>query len=215
MVLANPRADLPVCPLSPSISPHFSTFALAPEYLLPQNHAAVFKPIRTPSREPKQDTEDTFLARTLSTPSTITRWQSFYVPRSSPGRVAPSIHFSEAGRPCGELHILLTLASGMNGKDGIAHGGLVSVLFDELITALANFHREELTSGYTATLKVDYKAPVTTPGSYLLRAWLDERSGGRKAWVKGDIVGVDKDDELIVLAKGEGLVLDVRKSAKL
>ena len=59
----------------------------------------------------------------------------------------------------------------------------------------------------TATMTVDYKAPIATPGIVLCRGWPIEVSG-RKIWVKAVI----EDGTGRVLAAGKALFIKDRES---
>jgi len=78
------------------------------------------------------------------------------------------------------------------------------LLLDEVIGSIAESERAEDQSTMTAYLKVDYKAPVRTPGTVLCRAWLERREG-RKMGGKGTV----EDGRGEVLALGEALFLIV------
>jgi thioesterase superfamily protein 4 len=151
------------------------------------------RPFTSSSRVPPQSsssTRETFVSRTLSTPDTISAWQSFFkLPTSS----KPS-----------EVLYLLKLGSGLNGHHNLAHGGFVSVVMDDVIGNAVDFERPKDKSTMTAYLKVDYRKPVKTPGVLLARGWL-ERMEGRKMWGRGTI----EDGEGNVLADGEALFLVV------
>lgn len=49
-------------------------------------------------------------------------------------------------------------------------------------------HCTDNTVAYTATMTVDYKKTVSTPGELLVRSWLEGRSEGRKHWVKAEVL---------------------------
>jgi acyl-coenzyme A thioesterase THEM4 len=151
----------------------------------------ILRPFLSRSRiRRKTSTGDTFISQTLSTPDTIPALQSFFKPATS------SEQF--------EVIYLLKLGSGLNGHHDLAHGGLLSVILDEVIGTAADYERPEGKSTMTAYLKVDYRRPVRTPGVLLARAWL-EKMEGRKMWGRG----VVEDGEGNVLADGEALFLVV------
>ena len=62
------------------------------------------------------------------------------------------------------------------------------------------------TAPATATMTVDYKAEISTPGVVLCRGWA-ESVEGRKIWVKG----VVEDGEGRVLAVGRALFVAARE----
>ncbi len=58
----------------------------------------------------------------------------------------------------------------------------------------------------TASLKVDYKKPVRTPGTIPCRAWLEKREG-KKMWESGTV----EDVEGAIMAMGEALFVLVER----
>ena len=82
----------------------------------------------------------------------------------------------------------------------------MSLLLDEVIGTAADNLRPHDKSMMTAFLKVDYKAPVRTPGTVMCRAWVD-KSSGKKMYGKGTV----EDGEGKVLASGEALFIIIDK----
>ena len=70
------------------------------------------------------------------------------------------------------LHV--TLDPGFEGLPGRAHGGIVASLFDEAMGQVLYMEGER---GFTAWLRVDYRAPVLTGVPIEIRARLKEREG--------------------------------------
>ena len=66
-----------------------------------------------------------------------------------------------------------------SGAPGIAHGGAVATVVDDVLGFLLYVARAP---GVTRRLEVDYLAPVLTGVSYTVRARIDRRDG-RKLWV--------------------------------
>jgi len=95
----------------------------------------------------------------------------------------------------------------MNGFQDIAHGGFVAVMLDEIIGMACEFRQEGRVFTMTAYLNVTYKKPVRTPGTVLLRGWVDRRQG-RKIWGKGTV----EDGEGNVLSQGEALFVQLKGS---
>lgn len=166
-------------------------------------------------RNPKASTEDELLAVSLNSPTTISHHLALYrVPQSSPFRssfsttatpLSPLPQSSSASSSAvadgvadgvREMKLLVTLGAGLNGWPGICHGGAIATLIDEFMGALMNVHRKErvaaghadsgLGNTLTAKLEVEYKAPVTTPGTYVITVEF-EKIEGRKLWVVGRI----------------------------
>lgn len=151
--------------------------------------------IETPTRVPKTTTEDAFVSKTLATEGTIRAWETFYVGSDS---------IPAADKSIAQLYILVSLGGELDGHCGIVHGGFISVLMDEAMTLLAHFHNSPGTTCFTASLQVDYKKPVPTPNSYLCKVWLENRSSGRKLWIKATLENADYE----MLAAGQTLVLE-------
>ena len=103
---------------------------------------------------------------------------------------------------------LLSLGTGLDGKTGRAHGGFCALVLDDFTGTTAAIVSGAIAPA-TATITVEYKAPVETPGVVLCRAWALEKSG-RKTWVEGTM----EDGGGNVLAKARALFLDP-KPAKL
>ena len=169
-------------------------------------------PIRTYSRRPKPSGEDSLIAGTLSTPDTIPAWQSFYrlFPKNSnESQSASSSQNSEGDRGpvAGEMLNLVSLGPGLNGHPRLAHGGIISVILDEITGSLAYLHLEKGSSAFTAYLNVTYKKPLPTPGIVLCRGWLEKRSMGRKLYLRATV----EDGMGAVYAEGECLYIQAVK----
>lgn len=103
-------------------------------------------------------------------------------------------------RPCSEPDsvsehedcFLMSLGTGLDGRPGRGHGGFTSLLMDQGTgsTAVRSARDPRDDPPATATMSVDYLAPIDTPGVYLMRSWVIELSG-RKVWVKGVIQNGD------------------------
>lgn len=158
-----------------------------------------FTPIETLSRQPNDSTEDSLIAETLNSKATIRLWASFY-------RAVREGERQNADTPLGELLCVLVCGTGMNGHAGLAHGGFISFVLDEVLTMLAGIHRTPGSDRYTVSLNVDLKKPIPTPCTILARAELESRSHGRKYWLRGSI----EDGNGTVYATATCLVLDVK-----
>ncbi|KAI5357561.1 Putative Thioesterase domain, HotDog domain superfamily [Septoria linicola] len=95
-------------------------------------------------------------------------------------------------RPCSESDsvskwehcYLLSVGHGIDGRTGRGHGGFSSLVLDHLTGTAAHRENQRAEPPATATMTVDYKAPVSTPCVILARSWPIEISG-RKIWLKG------------------------------
>lgn len=100
---------------------------------------------------------------------------------------------------------LFSIGSALDGKTGRAHGGFNAMILDHTTGAIAAGLAGSGGTA-TATITVDYKAPVETPGVILCRAWAVERQG-RKIWVMGTI----QDGQGKVLATAKALFIETRR----
>ena len=130
---------------------------------------------------------------TLNTSSAVRAQLAFKRPSSEADSVRPW-----------EYCCLFSVGPGVDGKTGRAHGGFNALILDQITGATASKTGANRTPA-TATMTVDYKAPVNTPGVVLGRAWAIDRTG-RKTWVKAVI----EDGQGRVLASAKALYLDDR-----
>ncbi|KIV88414.1 hypothetical protein PV10_08100 [Exophiala mesophila] len=117
---------------------------------------------------------NSMFSRTLYTPTGIRAQINFRRPTKEP----------DAARPW-EFCFLLSVGDGLDGKTGRAHGGFNALLLDQ-ITGTVAAEASGAFAPATATMTVDYKAPIDTPGIILCRGWAIDITG-RKNWIKGSI----------------------------
>jgi acyl-coenzyme A thioesterase PaaI-like protein len=103
---------------------------------------------------------------------------------------------------------LISVGDGLDGKTGRAHGGLSSLILDQLCGSLAHHSAPYHIPPATANLQMDYKAPVSTPSVVFARAWVT-KVVGRKYYVRGVI----QDGEGKVLAAANSLFIAARRPA--
>jgi acyl-coenzyme A thioesterase THEM4 len=165
--------NITYAPIPPHTLSHFQTIPWCAAVLA--NPA--LKPILAPSRTPKTpSTEDSLVAETLQTPSTIPYWQAFFrAPTEDAARTNTT----------GEIYVLLELGTGVDGHAGVAHGGVLATVLDEVMGALVYLHMREGWAAFTAEMKVGFRRVVRTPGVLGVRAWV-ERGEGRKLWVRAE-----------------------------
>ncbi|KAK0269748.1 hypothetical protein LTR35_014640 [Friedmanniomyces endolithicus] len=153
---------------------------------------------------PENNTEDiiptTMFNTTLYRPGAISAHISFSRPATAPDALPGN------GGIVNEQCMLLSLGHALDGKPGRAHGGFNSLVLDQLCGKAAHYAAPNAIPPATATLTVDYRAPVGTPCVVLARAWVVEVSG-RKIWVSG----VLEDGEGVVLASGRALFIAGRE----
>ncbi|RMJ22919.1 Thioesterase superfamily [Aspergillus sp. HF37] len=207
MVVLEPHGIAPQ-PVSQETRVVFESHTM-PSWCLKVLRDPTLRPIATPTRQPKASTEDSFVAETLATGSTISTWQSFYkaVP-SQQNKQGETLRLSSDSSPvAGELVTLLALGRGMNGHTNVVHGGLIATILDETMGMVAGLHQSPGMSAYTAAVNVSYKKPVPAPGAIVCRTWLEKRSGGRKLWLRGRI----EDGEGTLYADAESLWVEVKR----
>lgn len=206
MVVLDPQG-ISAQPVSTATRAAFES-PLMPSWCAQMLHDPTLRPIASPNRQPKTSTEDSFVAETLFSDSTISAWQAFYRDVSSSGLRLELSQTSQDNTPvAGEVILLLTLGRGMNGHTNVVHGGLIATILDETMGMVANFHQSPGMSAYTATLNVSCKNPVPTPGAIVCRSWLEKRSGGRKVWLRGRV----EDGSGTLFAEAESLCVEVKR----
>jgi acyl-coenzyme A thioesterase PaaI-like protein len=148
-----------------------------------------------PKGKPSPGVANSLFARTLATDSAI-RAQVFFIRPSTADDVVPD----KTGQKV-EQCAFFSVGDGVDGKLGRAHGGFSSLVLDHVLGRTASVSGEVVAPA-TATMTVDYKAPVDTPGVILVRGWPTSVEG-RKLWVKGRI----ENREGRVLAEGKALFI--------
>ena len=116
----------------------------------------------------------------------------------------PPLMFCKDGE---ELVSLCYLSTEVCGHVGLVHGGLLSTMLDEGL-ARCCFAALPNKIGVTASLKIDYRAPVKA-GSYIVLRAKTTKVEGRKAWVKGRIETLGEGTEPgKLLVEAEGLFIE-------
>ncbi|KPI37312.1 uncharacterized protein AB675_1563 [Cyphellophora attinorum] len=194
---------------------YFSSIPWAKQLL----HYSNFRPIPTPSRTiDPGTTNNAFFAKTLapseSIPSPIINWlllvkERLQTPPEAPkgtiGRTSGSGDGIAARKAVdSDFILLLNLGSDLDGFGGVAHGGLLSAVFDELFSLVVEFHRQSVTEDrgplFTMKLTTLFRDKVPTPGQVMVKAWLQAREG-RKWLLQGQLC----DEKENVLTEGEGI----------
>jgi len=142
----------------------------------------------------EDESMNSMFKKTLYTDSAIRAHLSFRRPCSEPDAIRGQ-----------EDCYLISVGHGVDGKTGRAHGGFNALILDQVAGMCVFNKAPNPNPPATATLTVDYKAPISTPCVILARAWLIELSG-RKIWVRAVI----EDGEGKVLASGKALFVSVR-----
>ncbi|KAL4806287.1 HotDog domain-containing protein [Aspergillus unguis] len=137
-----------------------------------------------------------FVRRTLTHPSSDAVLSTAYIARRNP-------------HP--EAHLLLHVGRGVTGQDGIAHGGFLAVVMDEVCGCLISSTEIDGGKGmFTGGLALKYLKPVWVEkgdgdekqeekGSVIVATARAERVEGRKVFVSAGIR--DKDGELCTTAE--------------
>jgi hypothetical protein len=114
--------------------------------------------------------------------------------------IAPPLTMRVVGDPQGDNHIEgeITFGPAYEGPPGHCHGGLVAAMFDELLGFV------QLAPGFTAYLKVDYRAPTPLNRQLELKGWIDSVDG-RKRLIRGTC-SLDG----VLLSEAEGLFIAPR-----
>ncbi|EFQ35536.1 thioesterase superfamily protein [Colletotrichum graminicola] len=153
--------------------------------ILTQPGVTIFTP---QSRDPKNtNPHDRFFGETLNHAEGIPACVSFHP--ESPGKSVIT-----------ELSILFALSRGVDGYPGIAHGGIVATLIDEVLGVLIQRNMETerddpifKMNTVTSSMDIKYLKPITTPGVVLGVGQIKEIRGKRmllRATIK-DSNGVD------------------------
>lgn len=114
--------------------------------------------------------------------------------------IAPPLQMRVVGDPNGEHHIEGDVVYGpaYEGPPGHCHGGWVAATFDELLGFV------QLAPGFTAYLKIDYRAPTPLNKPLRLNGWI-ESVDGRKRLIRGTCHDGER-----LLSEAEGLFIAPR-----
>lgn len=152
----------------------------------------------SPNRTVLPGLENQFIASTINSKSTISHWLLFHK-RQETGKSGIE-----------SLNALITLEDGVTGFPGSLHGGMVSVIFDEVsglhIVLDGHVPGTELDKSFrTAYINTSFLKPVLTPATVLVRSWI-AKVKGRKHWVRALI----EDGNGQALAKAEVLYISIK-----
>jgi acyl-coenzyme A thioesterase PaaI-like protein len=106
----------------------------------------------------------------------------------------------------------LKLGSRLNGHGGIAHGGIISLLFDEAMGWAYECLQEDSNidssafTAVTANLTVDFRAPFMECSEAILRVYHDE-TNGRKIYFSASLESLDGS---ILFAEAKSLFILIR-----
>ena len=111
---------------------------------------------------------------------------------------------------------LLALSTELCSHPSIVHGGVTTAVLDEVMaqTLIARFVSNPTTADtmrarfLTVQLNVQFNKPVHAPRVLVVKAWC-VRSSGRKYWMAGEAVQLEKGEE-ITKAEASGLWLTIQ-----
>jgi acyl-coenzyme A thioesterase PaaI-like protein len=145
----------------------------------------------------------TLMAKTWNTDGTIR--QLLTLSRYSNSPTPLLFPQSEVDRP--ETRRFYTFGGDLNAHPGLLHGGVIGSILDSSLGGIIGFalvREYGVAPMFTVQLNVTYKAPVRTPGTVMVRAWVTKvEDGGRKAWASGRI----ESEGGIIHATAEGMWL--------
>ncbi|RJE21033.1 Thioesterase superfamily [Aspergillus sclerotialis] len=96
------------------------------------------------------------------------------------------------GAAAHEGHLFLDLGKGITGQKGVAHGGFLSAVMDQVTGALlGNVGIDGGKGMWTVALNVAYRNPVFVPSVVIVTAKVGKIEG-RKIWVHGEIEDLDR-----------------------
>lgn len=106
----------------------------------------------------------------------------------------------------GTSHIFYHLGNRMEGHDGIVHGGLLATLMDEALTR-TGFPYLPSRYGVTASLDLNYRAPVKSDSYCVLTSKIEEVKG-RKIMVKGLMESLPETGAPTTLVEGSVILVE-------
>lgn len=167
------------------------------------------------SRRPPPHSSDasysTLMRKTLFTDQTIRAMKYLYKPPEAfAGESRTSISTTSNGRVGGELLALISVGGEMCSHPNTLHGGINTVLVDEIGGGLAFREIPNAQSLMAVNFNVNLRKSVKTPGLILGRAWVERPSEGRKVWIK-----VQLEQDGVTCIESENMYLKVKPKGKL
>lgn len=189
-------------PVPQSTIDHFAAMPFA----RPTIHDPRFKIISQSRTVTDGGNGHTLMGKTWNTDDTIKQLLTTF--RRSTASSPLTFPQSEEERP--EARRFYTLGGDLNAHPGLLHGGVVSCILDSSMGGAVGMSLAKQEGGppvFTVQLNVTYKAPIQTPGTVKVTAWVTQvGGGGRKAWARGIIQG----EGGVVHAVAEGMWLRPR-----
>jgi len=106
--------------------------------------------------------------------------------------IAPPVAFDFDGE---EVHAEHVFDAAYNGPPTAVHGGIIALVFDELLGSLGALRD---IGGFTGTLSIRYCSLTPIGKTIRMRSWIDRREG-RKTFIMGSM---QHDDQLCAEAEG-------------
>ena len=119
--------------------------------------------------------------------------------------IAPRIEFELVGR---EYHATHVFEPQYNGPPTAVHGGVVALVFDELLGALGAILE---VGGFTGTLEVVYRSLTPLHQPVRMRSWIDGEEGV-KTFIKGTMHTTDPDGTERLCAEARGIFIRPKTS---
>lgn len=119
--------------------------------------------------------------------------------------IAPPVDFEVVDREGRAVH---TFDAQYNGPPGSVHGGVIALVFDELLGSLGAILD---LGGFTGTLKVVYRSLTPIGRPIRMRSWID-RHEGVKIFIKGTMHTTDANGEERLCSEAEGIFIRPKTS---
>jgi hypothetical protein len=118
--------------------------------------------------------------------------------------IAPPILFERAGKEMVATHVF---DAPYNGPPGSVHGGVIALVFDELLGSLGAVSG---VGGFTGTLTIVYRSLTPLGRPIRMRSWID-RTEGVKTFIKGTM-HCDHPKPDTLCAETEGIFIQPKRS---
>lgn len=190
-------------PVTQDTIDHFAATPSTSAYLQDERYEC----IPTFGRVLKPDGEDTFFAKTISSPETIPHFLTLL--RSDLG--SSPISDKDTDRPPDTITLITFGGRDLVGHPTVVHGGVSTALLDEAMSFMVHMYQVRIAgdtprnSTYTVNLNINFRAAVPAPGQVVVESRL-VKVDGRKYFIKG----IMRDTNGKVLVEAEGLWLSMR-----
>lgn len=142
------------------------------------------------ARIPKDDATDSFFSKTIATESTVPH--CLMLKRKLPSTVG-AMDSTMRGPNKPDMITLLATSTAVCSHPSAVHGGVTAAILDEVMshTLISHFATDPIGVDsirrriFTLKLEVEYRKPVLTPGTVIVRSWI-VRSEGRKYWIAAE-----------------------------